>query len=177
MLYSSECPPRFAAGGSPIDHRTAYTDYRARWITNGIAADPSAKLHSLQRGNCRLSGCWAHTPEGSDRQRAGPCMTIGPRMTTWRDDPARVRPMLAPTIVRAAARRSGAALRAEVRWHPGAGSIAGPSAAQPRRHAFTIWSRNGNDKTPQFPELVRGLEDVRQRRSTRRSSSTGRSSR
>lgn len=81
---------------------------------------------------------------------------------TWRDDPARVRPMLATTIEspRDINLRDPALL-----YEPKLDGIRGliliePAQPSPR---ITIWSRNGNDKTHQFPEVVRGLKEFGKR--------------
>jgi len=70
----------------------------------------------------------------------------------WRDDPASVRPMLATT---ATAPFESADLAYE-RKYDGIRAIASldPTAARPAR----IWSRLGNDKSAQFPEIVARLE-------------------
>ncbi len=81
---------------------------------------------------------------------------------TWRDDPARVRPMLASTIEspREVNLRDPALL-----YEPKLDGIRGliliePAQPSPR---ITIWSRNGNNKTHQFPEVVRGLKEFGKR--------------
>jgi bifunctional non-homologous end joining protein LigD len=81
---------------------------------------------------------------------------------TWRDEPARVRPMLATTIEspQDINLRDPALL-----YEPKLDGIRGliliePAQPSPR---ITIWSRNGNDKTHQFPEVVRGLKEFGKR--------------
>ena len=64
---------------------------------------------------------------------------------------------------RAAADRHGPRLRAEVRRHPGPGARRARRAAVP---AIRLWSRLGNEKTAQFPSLVRALEPLARRSTT-----------
>ncbi len=81
---------------------------------------------------------------------------------TWRDDPARVRPMLATTIESPRdINLRDPALLAEPKLDGIRGLILiEPAQPSPR---ITIWSRNGNDKTHQFPEVVRGLKEFGKR--------------
>ena len=76
----------------------------------------------------------------------------------WRENPADVRPMLAsldePPVAQAGLiyepKYDG--IRALVDLRPGRGKAAPPTVA--------LYSRNGNDKTAQFPEVVRALQSV-----------------
>ncbi len=77
-------------------------------------------------------------------------------MLKWREDPARVRPMLAtlsePPL-------TGAGLVYEPKYDGIRALIHLPTAGDPS--GVRIWSRLGNDKTMQFPSIVRALEPLR----------------
>ena len=76
----------------------------------------------------------------------------------WTGDPANVRPMLA-TLADPPLSQPGLiyepkydGIRALVDLQPGRGKASPPKVA--------VYSRNGNDKTAQFPEVVRALQSV-----------------
>lgn len=81
-------------------------------------------------------------------------------MPSWRDDPAKIRPMLASTDS-APLEQPGwvyepkyDGIRALVDLAPGAPARRAPSKEAPH---VVIYSRNGNDKTKQFPAIARAL--------------------
>ncbi len=74
-------------------------------------------------------------------------------MTEWSDDPASVRPMLATT---ADAPLDSPALAYEPKYDGIRALASLPGPAQPVR----LWSRLGNEKTAQFPEIVAALQDA-----------------
>ena len=71
----------------------------------------------------------------------------------WRDDPAAVRPMLATT-------GTAPLDSAELAYEPKYDGIRALASVIPTRRgvAVTFWSRLGNDKTAQFPEIADALE-------------------
>jgi bifunctional non-homologous end joining protein LigD len=75
----------------------------------------------------------------------------------WRENPAAVRPMLATL---ADPPLTGAGLVYEPKYDGIRGLIHVPPAAA--KDAVRLWSRLGNDKTTQFPSVVRALEVARQ---------------
>src|SRR5690242_15452846 len=76
----------------------------------------------------------------------------------WREDPAQVRPMLASTTEAAPDRDlQNPALVYEPKFD-GIRALVSLEPAQPHARV-RIWSRNGNDKTAQFPEVVKALRD------------------
>jgi bifunctional non-homologous end joining protein LigD len=75
----------------------------------------------------------------------------------WRENPAAVRPMLATL---ADPPLTGAGLVYEPKYDGIRGLIHVPPAAA--KDAVRLWSRLGNDKTTQFPSVVRALEAARQ---------------
>ena len=78
--------------------------------------------------------------------------------TVWRDDPALVRPMAAtPTDAPPDKDLQNPALVYEPKFDGiRALVLLEPATGQPR---VRLWSRNGNDKTSQFPEVVKGLRE------------------
>ena len=84
-------------------------------------------------------------------------------MPTWRDDPATVRPMLAslaePPLAQAGLvyelKYDGIRALADVRPPPTRGKAAAP--------VVVLYSRNGNDKTAQFPAIVSALASLARR--------------
>jgi bifunctional non-homologous end joining protein LigD len=77
------------------------------------------------------------------------------RMPTWRENPAAVRPMLATL---ADPPLTGKSLIFEPKYD-GIRALVHIAPARPRPE-IRIWSRLGNDKTAQFPAIVRALEPV-----------------
>ena len=78
--------------------------------------------------------------------------------TVWRDDPALVRPMAASTTDAPPDKDlQNPALVYEPKFD-GIRALVSlePATGQPR---VRLWSRNGNDKTSQFPEVVKGLRE------------------
>ena len=78
--------------------------------------------------------------------------------TVWREDPALVRPMAASTTeVPPDQYLTNPALVFEPKFD-GIRALVSlePATGQPR---VRLWSRNGNDKTSQFPEVVKGLRE------------------
>jgi bifunctional non-homologous end joining protein LigD len=78
--------------------------------------------------------------------------------TVWRDDPALVRPMAASTTDAPPDKDlENPALVYEPKFDGiRALVLLEPATGQPR---VRLWSRNGNDKTSQFPEVVKGLRE------------------
>ena len=74
----------------------------------------------------------------------------------WRDNPATVRPMLATL---ADPPLTGAGLIYEPKYDGIRALVHVPPAGN--RDTVRIWSRLGNDKTTQFPSIVRALERLR----------------
>lgn len=74
----------------------------------------------------------------------------------WRDNPASVRPMLATL---AEAPLTGAGLVYEPKYDGIRALVHVPPAAD--RGGIRMWSRLGNEKTTQFPSVVRALEPLR----------------
>ena len=90
----------------------------------------------------------------------------------WREDPKAVRPMLA-TLADPPLTSPGLV------YEPKYDGIRALVDVAPGRAAggVRIWSRLGNEKTSQFPSIVRALDGFRAATRRRRSSSTARSSR
>ncbi len=100
------------------------------------------------------------------RQHAAPNYTVAVppvrEAAVWRDDPAFVRPMAASTTDAAPDKDlQNPALVYEPKFD-GIRALVSlePATGQPR---VRLWSRNGNDKTAQFPEVVKALRDFAQR--------------
>ena len=74
----------------------------------------------------------------------------------WRDDPATVRPMLA-TLADPPLTAAGCVY--EPKYDGIRALVHVPPAG--KADAVRIWSRLGNDKTSQFPSIVRALESLR----------------
>src|SRR5262245_42703242 len=79
-------------------------------------------------------------------------------MAVWRDDPAAIRPMLATL---AEPPLTGKGLVFEPKYDGIRAIVHVPPKGA--RDAVRIWSRLGNDKTSQFPSIVRSLDPVRAR--------------
>ncbi|MGH9311464.1 MAG: DNA ligase D [Vicinamibacterales bacterium] len=79
-------------------------------------------------------------------------------MPVWRDDPAQVRPMLA-TLAQPSL--SGKGLIYEPKYD-GIRALIHVAPGKPHPD-IRLWSRLGNEKTPQFPSIVRALEPVGRR--------------
>jgi bifunctional non-homologous end joining protein LigD len=75
----------------------------------------------------------------------------------WRENPSAVRPMLATL---ADPPLTGAGLVYEPKYDGIRALVHVPPAGQ---HAVRIWSRLGNEKTTQFPSIVRALDPLRKR--------------
>ena len=107
---------------------------------------------------------------GSDGVPAGRARRRAPRVEAaaapaWREDTAALRPMLADSVEEPAYdrllgrgdlvfERKYDGIRALIEVSPAPGGRRGPGAGQPH---VRIWSRLGNDKTAQFPEVAGGL--------------------
>ena len=80
----------------------------------------------------------------------------------WRDDPARVRPMLATVTTDPPDRDLQNPAFVYEPKYDGIRALVALEPGQPLP-AVRIWSRLGNDKTNQFPEVVKGLKDFAKR--------------
>src|SRR5688500_7932241 len=76
-------------------------------------------------------------------------------MTRWRENPASIRPMLA-TLADAPLTQPGLVYEPK---YDGIRALIHAAPASPRAE-IRIWSRLGNDKTGQFPSIVKALEPL-----------------
>src|SRR5262249_25013009 len=82
-----------------------------------------------------------------------------PKPTRWTEDPAKVRPMLATapdSTVKIPLQ--GAGLWYEPKYD-GIRALVAIEPGHPLPHV-RLWSRNGNEKTTQFPDLIKALQDM-----------------
>src|SRR5712691_2062545 len=84
----------------------------------------------------------------------------------WRDDPSTVRPMLASTATAPLDSAEFAyepkydGIRVIVAIHPGvptARAVRGGVESRPGSPQVRLWSRLGNEKTSQFPDVVKAI--------------------